>query len=101
MKLLCLSILGLGIAAAASSYNVTLADSVSAGGTQLAAGNYRVEMQGDKAVFRMGKKVFTVPARLQSTDERSQSTSAVIGAGSKLREIDLAGTKSKIVFASE
>jgi hypothetical protein len=100
MKILCLSTLALGIAAAASSYNVTLSDPVSVAGTQLSAGNYKVEIQGDKAVFTIGKKSFAVPAQLQSTDQKNPSTSAIIGAG-KLREIDLAGTKSKIVFAAE
>ena len=101
MKLIYLSTLALGIAAAASSYNVTLSDTVSAAGTQLSAGNYKVDMQGDKAVSEVGKKTFTVPAQLQSTDQKNPSTTAIIGAGAKLREIDLAGTKNKIVFASE
>jgi hypothetical protein len=101
MKLLYVSTLALGIAAAAApSYNVTLSDTVSAAGTQLSAGDYKVEMQGDKAVFKAGKKTFAVPAQLQPTDQKNPSTTAVI-AGAKLREIDLAGTKSKIVFAAE
>ena len=79
---------------------MTLSDPVSAAGTQLSAGHYTVEMQGDKAVFKAGKKTVAVPATLQSTDQKNPSTSAVIGGG-KLREPDLAGTKSKIVFAAE
>jgi hypothetical protein len=77
---------------------VTLTDPVSAAGTQLNAGTYKVEMQGDKAVFKAGKKTFAVPAQLQPTDQKNPATSAIV-AGAKLKEIDLAGTKSKIVFA--
>ncbi len=97
-KLLCLSTLALGIATAASSYTVTFADAVSAGGIQLNAGNYKVEMPGDKAIFKQGKKTVEVPATLQTTNEKYSSTSAIIGAGSKLKEIDLSGTKTKVVF---
>ena len=63
MKLtFCLTALALGMASAAESHNVDLKKSVTIGSTQLEPGRYKVEMQGDKAVFRTGKNVVEVPA---------------------------------------
>ena len=100
IQLFCLATLALGIAHAAPSYEVTLSDNVSVGGTKLKAGDYTVEMQGDKAVFKSGKKVVEIPATLGTSDAKFKSTS-LLSADSKLQEIDLGGTNSKIVFSSD
>lgn len=92
--------LALGVASAASSYSVKLYDSVWVGGTQLKAGDYKVEMQGDKAVFKSGKNVIEVPATLGKNDEKYNVTS-LVSVDSKLHEIDLGGTNAKIVFSPE
>jgi hypothetical protein len=97
-----ISMFAAGIASAASSsYTVTLFDPISVGSTQLKAGEYKVEMQGDKAVFRMaGKTVAELPATMGTSDKKYQYTS-LSSKDSKLSEIDIAGTKSKILFAPE
>lgn len=97
-----LSMFAAGIASAASSgYSVTLYDAISVGSTQLKAGDYKVEMQGDKAVFKSGgKTVAEVPATMGANDKKYVYTS-LSSKDSKLNEIDLGGTKSKIVFAPE
>jgi len=95
-----LATLALGIASAASSYSVKLVGPMSVGTVQLKAGDYTVEMQGDKAVFKSGKKVVEVPATLGTSDAKFKSTS-LLSEDSKLQEIDLGGTNSKIVFSSE
>jgi hypothetical protein len=92
--------LALGIASAASSHNVNLKKPVTIGGTQLQVGQYKVEMQGDKAVFKAGKKVVEVPATLSKNDQK-YGTTGIVTDGSKLIEIDLGGTTEKIVFSSE
>jgi len=99
-QLLCLSTLAIGIAAAASQYDVTLYNAASVGGTQLKAGSYRVEVQGDKAVFKLGKKTFEIPATLGQSDKKFSSTS-LISADSKVTEIDLGGTKDKLMFSAD
>jgi hypothetical protein len=99
----CLATLALGVASAASSYSVKLASPMSVGAVQLKAGDYTVEMQGDRAVFkdgRSGKKVVEIPATVGTSDSKFKSTS-LMSADSKLQEIDLGGTKSKIVFGAE
>jgi hypothetical protein len=92
--------LALGVASAASSYSVKLYDSVWIGGTQLKAGDYKVEMQGDKAVFKNGKSVIEVPATLGTSDKKYTFTSLGL-VDSKLHEIDVGGTNVKILFRPE
>lgn len=97
-RLFCLSTLALGIASAAAPYDITLLDSFSVGKAELKAGDYKLEMQGDKAVFTIGKKSVAVPATLGKSDQPFVST-VFVSQRSKLKEIDLGGTQDKIVFA--
>jgi hypothetical protein len=92
--------LGLGVASAASSYSVKFYNDMWVGGTELKAGDYKVELQGDKAVFKTGKNVIEVPAALAASDKKYDFTS-LVSVDKKLHEIDLGGTKSKIVFNSD
>src|SRR5580658_6013590 len=94
-----LAVLALGIASAASSYTLRLTNSVWIGGTQLKPGDYKVEMQGDKAVIKSGKTVVEVPATLGKSDQKFTLTS-FIAEDSKVIEIDLGGTSEKILFGS-
>jgi hypothetical protein len=91
--------LALGVASAASSYSLKLYDSVWIGTTQLKAGEYKVEMQADKAVFKLGKSVVEVPATFAKNDRKYSATSFV-SEGAKVVEIDLGGTMDKILFSS-
>jgi hypothetical protein len=95
-----LTVLALSAASAASVYSVKLYDPVSIGATQLKAGEYTVEMKGDKAVFKSGKTMVEVPATLGATEKKNDATT-LLTSESKLREIDLGGTKEKIVFSPE
>jgi len=98
-KLICLSALALSMAMAADQYDVTLLDPVSVGKTELKAGAYKVEMQGEKAVFTSGKKTVAIPATLGRSDQLYAAT-VFVSQHSKLREIDLGGTQDKIVFST-
>lgn len=91
--------LALAAASAASSYSVKFYQPVQIGATEFKPGDYKVEMQGDKAVFRSGKNVVEVPATLQKGDKKYSYT-AVTSQDSKVSEIDLGGTSSKIVFGA-
>ena len=90
--------LALGVASAASGYSVKLYDAMWIGGTQLKAGEYKIEIQGDKAVFKMGKSVVEVPATMGTSEKKYASTS-FLSENSKIIEIDLGGTTSKILFS--
>jgi hypothetical protein len=98
-QLFCLATLALGIAHAAPSYEVTLSDNVSVGGTKLKAGDYTVEMQGDKAVFKIGKKTVEIHATAEKSDQPFSAT-VVVMQYSQLKEIDLGGTQDKILFSA-
>ena len=102
-RLFCISTLAmtaLSIASAATPYELTLLDTFSVGKAELKAGDYKVEMQGDKAVFTIGKKTVSVPATLGKADQPFAST-VFVSQKSKLKEIDLGGTQDKIVFGGQ
>ena len=95
---LCLGTLALGIASAASSYTITLVTPISAGDTQLKPGQYKVEVQGNQAIFKQGKTSLTIPVSVEKNATKYRYTS-VESEGSKLNAIDLGGTDMKLVPA--
>jgi hypothetical protein len=97
--LICASTLALGIASAASGYKVNLPNKMWVGSTELKAGDYRVEVTGNKAVFKMGKETIEVPATLQTSSSKFAETE-LDATQDKLKEIHVGGTTSKIVFSS-
>ena len=63
--------LGMGIASAARTYKVEFTQTTQVGATELKAGEYKVEMQGDKAIFKSGKDVVAQRPRRLKTASRS------------------------------
>jgi hypothetical protein len=90
--------LALGLASAESSHSVELKKTVTVGTTQLQPGSYKVEMQGDRAVFKRGKNVIEVPATLGNGDQKF-GTTGIVTNGAQLVEIDLGGSTEKILFS--
>jgi hypothetical protein len=91
--------LGIGVASAASDYKVELPQATHVGATELKAGTYKVEMQGDKAVFKSGKEVVAqAPAKVEDAKQKYSLTSVSTNA-SKLESISIGGTTMKIVLA--
>jgi hypothetical protein len=95
-----LTLFALGLVSAASSHSFDLKKPVTIGNTQLQPGSYKVEMQGDKAVFKTGKSMVEVPATLEKGDQK-YGTTGIVTNGPKLVEIDLGGTSEKIIFSPE
>jgi hypothetical protein len=86
--------------AASNSHNITISNPVWIGTTQLKPGDYKVAVSGDKAVFTQDKKVVAeVPASM-ATGSSKYSGTQVVSSDSKVEEIDLGGTASKIVFSA-
>jgi hypothetical protein len=94
-----LTTFALAMASAASSYNVNFVTPVWVGGTKLNAGQYKVEVSADKATFKSGKNVVELPVTQEKNDRKFSVTSTTI-ADSKVKEIDLGGTTTKLVFAA-
>jgi hypothetical protein len=98
--LLSFAIVALGIASAASNtFKVTIDKPTWVGGTELQAGEYKVQTEGDKITLTMGKKVtLTVPAKVETSDKRFDTTSLRVDSKQKLEEIRVGGTTMRVVF---
>jgi hypothetical protein len=87
--------------AAGKTYNVRLYEPAMVGNTELKAGEYRVEVNDNKAVIKGGKVQKETPVKVETADSKYGSTTVRLSAGEKpqIQEIRLGGTKTKLVFA--
>ena len=83
----------------ASSYTVQLTSDLMAGGTQLKAGEYKVQVEGNQAVFKKGKETIQVPADVENSPSKFTDTT-LESSGGNLQAIDIGGTTMKVVFKS-
>ena len=91
----------IGAAYAASSYHVTLYKPTTVNGTQLKAGDVKVELQGDKVVLKQGKTSVESNVTIQNgTQKFIDSTVSYSGDSTtnQVQEIRLGGTTTKILF---
>ncbi|HLK47345.1 MAG TPA: hypothetical protein VKT49_04370 [Bryobacteraceae bacterium] len=95
----CFATLVLGIASAASSYTINLSSEASAGSKTLKPGTYKLQVEGNQAVFKQGKESISIPVTVEKSANKFAYTS-VDTMGSTLREIDLGGTNTKVVFGT-
>ena len=86
--------LALGIMSAAS-YKLTLTDSAWVGDTQLKPGEYKVEIQGEMAVFK-GDKQTAQAAAVEEKGEKKFPYTSFESMDSKIQEIHLGGTNLTI-----
>jgi hypothetical protein len=94
-------VFALGIATAASTYHVKIADPTWIGTTELKPGEYEVKVDGEKITFKQGKKVIEVSAKVETSASKFSDTQMDIkteNGQAKLKELDLGGTKSKIML---
>ena len=96
---LCLATVALGIASAASTYSIKLPSDTQAGTTQLKAGDYKVQVEGNQVIFKQGKESIQVPVTVEKNATRYQYTSLETES-SNLSAIDLGGTNMKLVFSA-
>jgi len=68
-------VFSLGVGLAASSYTVKIVDPTWIGQTELKPGDYKVQLEGDKAQLKMGKTVVEVPRRWKTVAASSRSRS--------------------------
>jgi hypothetical protein len=97
-------VFSLGIATAASSYHVRIADPTWVGQNELQPGNYEVKVEGDKVTFKQGKNVVAVPAKVETNARKFSDTQMDVkteNGHAKLKELDLGGTNSKIMLGGE
>jgi len=94
-------VFSLGIATAASTYHVRIADPTWVGGTELKPGEYDVKVEGDKITFKQGKKVIETSAKVDTNASKYADTQLIVkteNGQAKLKEVDLGGTTSKVTL---
>jgi thiamine pyrophosphokinase len=101
--LIAFATLALAVASAASkTYHVTLSEPATVNGTQLKPGDYKVQVEGDKAILTIGKTVIEAPAKVETSDRKYDSTQVSIekvNNRSTINEIRVGGTNTRIIFA--
>ena len=96
------AIVALGIASAASStYRLTLARASMVGNTELKAGDYKMEVDGDKVTIKSGKNtVNTATVKVENGDQKFAQTTIRYDNSDHVQEIRVGGTKTKLVFVN-
>jgi hypothetical protein len=97
-----ISTFALLVASAASSHRVTLTRPSVVKGTELKAGEYRLNLDDAKATLVSGKTTVEVPVKIENADTKYESTAvryAQQNGKSTISEIRIGGTKTRIVFA--
>lgn len=93
------ALLGMSLAYA-GSYNVTLYGPTNVNGTDLKAGEVKVQIQGDKAILKQGKTSVETPVHVETKPNKFVATSVDTNEG-KLREIRIGGTSTILVFGTD
>lgn len=98
--LMLLTVLSLAAVASAKSYTVTAFQQSIAGGVELQAGEYKLELNGIKVMLSNGKKSAEAEVKVETGDRKYNSTSVRYtdgGGNYRVREIRLGGAKTKLV----
>ena len=85
----------------AADYRITLYEKSTVGGAELAPGEYRVEVNGDKVKISSRKQTVEAPVKMDSGTEKYNATTVRYANGDgkyRVLEIRLGGTKTKLVF---
>jgi hypothetical protein len=91
------------VMAGTKSYEVSFSQPSKAGSVDLQPGDYKVALAGSKVTFtalKTGKSVET-EATVQTSDKKFPQTlvdAELISGASKIHEIDLGGTTTKVLF---
>ena len=89
--------------ASAKSYDVVLTSKANAGSVQLAAGEYKLKVDGSNAIFTGGDKhqTVTVPVKVETMETKFTSTSLDTekqGDSLQITSIELGGSTTKLKF---
>lgn len=103
MKTVVLALTFLAVAAFANakSYNVKLFQPSIVGNTELAPGEYKVEVNESTATIRDGKQSVEASVKVEDSADKFAATSVRYQNGDgkyRIQEIRIGGTKTKIVF---
>lgn len=84
------------------SYSVALSAPTKAGSTQLAAGDYKLQVEGTNAIFTDSHRAsVTVPVKVENSNTKFKSTSVDTSTQSgsqQITSIELGGSNTKLEF---
>jgi len=95
--------IGISAAFAANTYHVTFYKPTTVNGTQLKAGDVKLELQGDKVILKQGKTTVESSVTVQNAAQKFFDTSVGYNgesADNQLQEIRLGGTTTKLLFGT-
>lgn len=90
-----------GLAYAGTSYRVNLYRPTVVNGTELKAGEVKVELHDNKATLKQGKTLAEANVKIENGTQKFISTTVGYGSDSSandLQEIRLGGTSTKLLF---
>ena len=93
--------LAFAFGATVSTYRLTLAKPAVISGTEFKAGDYRVELDGNKATLKSGKTSVETDVIVKTSPSKfNQTTACCLGEDGKyhLQELRLGGTATKLTF---
>ena len=100
----CFGALAMAVASAASNYSVTLFEPSVVGSKELKPGDYRLEVNGEKAVLKAGKNTVEAAVKVENGSEKFARTVVKYGIGDgkyRVQEIRLGGTSTTLVFGGD
>jgi hypothetical protein len=89
--------LALAVASAATSYDVTFYQPVMINGSELKAGDYKLELRDKTVVIKQGKTATEAPVKIENDGQKYQRTAVRI-TGMQVEEIHIGGTNTRVVF---
>ena len=92
-----IGVFALAVASAATSYRVTFFSPSNIAGTEVKAGDYKLEIKDGKAVLKQGKTVVEAAVKVETADKKFADNS-IKYEGSKVQEIRIGGTTTRLVF---
>jgi len=87
--------------ASAKSFTVSFLLPATIGGTELQAGDYKLELQDQKIVIKHGRKTTEAAVKIETGDAKYPSTKvryAIADGQNKVEEIQVGGTNMKLVL---
>lgn len=101
MTLLAMALFTVGIASA-KTHTIKIHTPSNVDGQELAPGNYKLNVEGDKVTITNGKKTLEAAAKVEEASEKFSRDSVrytEVDGKMKVREIRLGGTNTKLVFS--
>jgi|ERR1700722_15491225 hypothetical protein len=89
--------LALAVASAATSYDVTFYQPVMINGSELKAGDYKLELNDKTAVIKHGDSVTEAPVTVTNKGQKYERTAVRLNRR-QVEEIRIGGTNTRVVF---